>query len=57
MASVASQLLVSGRVIVMAPLPSGLTVMVQFWLLPCVFRCALAISPPLIVKAWSRIRA
>ena len=57
MAPVASQSVVAGSVIVMAPLPSGLTVMVQFWLLPCVFRCALVIFPPLIVRALSRIRS
>ena len=45
MAPVSSQPVVSGSVIVMASLPLGWTVMVQFWLLPWVFRTALVMSP------------
>ena len=39
-APVSSQSVVGGSVIVMASLPLGWTVMVQFWLLPWVFRTA-----------------
>ena len=51
------QSVVSGRVMVTEPLPVGFTSTVQPWLLPWVIRLALAMVPPLTVKAWSRIRA
>ena len=51
MALVASQLVVSGRVMLTEALPSGCTVMVQLWLLPCAMRWALMISPLLTLKA------
>ena len=56
-APVSSQSVVSGSVMLMEPLPSGWTVMVQPWLLPCSFRWAILMSPPLMVNASSRIRA
>ena len=46
--------MVTGRVTVTSPLPSGSTVMVQYWFVPWVLRWALSILPPVIEKAWSR---
>ena len=56
-APLASQSVVSGRVMLTEPFPSGSTSTVQPWLLPWVFRLALAMAPPLTVNASSRILA
>ena len=58
MAPVSSQPVVSGSVMLIWPLTPGWTVMVQFWLLPWVFRTAVTmVLVPLMVNAWSRMRA
>ena len=57
MAPSASQSAVSGDVMYTAPLPSGRTVMVQYWLVPCSRLWAFRMSPPTMVKASSRIRS
>ena len=54
MAPVASQSVVSGRVMLMVPAPRGFTVMVQVWLLPGTLRCAFSTFPPSTVNASSR---
>ena len=56
-APLAWQSVVSGRVMLTAPLPVGSTSTVQPWLLPCSLRTALAMAPPLTVNASSRILA
>ena len=56
-APLASQSVVSGRVMVTAPLPVGFTSTFQPWLLPWVIRLALSMVAPVTVKAWSLIRA
>ena len=45
--------MVSGRVMVTEPFPVGSTSTFQPWLLPWVIRLALAILPPVTVRAWS----
>ena len=57
MAPALLQLVVSGSVMLTAPLPVGSTVTVKCWLLPWVFRCAFLMLAPLTLNAWSRIRA
>ena len=54
MASAASQSVVAGSRIVTAPLVSGLTVIVQLWLLPCCLRRAPVTDPPVTTNAKSR---
>ena len=44
-----------GKLKLTFPHPSGSTVMVQLWLLPRTLRWAFLTSPPVMVKAWSRI--
>ena len=53
----ALQSVVSGRVMVIASLPVGVTSRFQPWLLPWVIRLALSMVAPVTVKAWSLIRA
>ena len=53
-ASVASQSAGTGRTTVTLAAESGVTVIVQTMLLPWVSRWALATSPPVTLKAWSR---
>ena len=56
-ASSSEQLVVSGRVMVIASLPVGSTSTFQPWLLPWVIRLALAMVAPVTVRAWFWIRA